>query len=124
MSTNLLERTTASRSWNPKIACFVVLTLVFLCGVSAGALGMDRIVHGRSRVPAFETPAGKAAYFAKIQKELELTPAQSEQMQSILNDFWQYYRTVLTDSKQRVEQILDEHQRQKFERLLQQQQPH
>jgi len=40
----------------------------------------------------------------------------------VLNDFWQYYRTVLSDSKQRVEQLLNEEQRQKFERLLQQQQ--
>ena len=58
-----------------------------------------------------------------MQKELDLTPAQSEQMQSILNDFWQYYRTVLSDSKQRVEQLLNEQQRKKFEQLLQQQQP-
>ena len=42
----------------------------------------------------------------------------------VLNDFWQYYRTVLSDGKQRVEQLLDEEQRKKFERLLQQQQPH
>ncbi len=54
-----------------------------------------------------------------MQKELDLTPAQSEQMQSILNDFWQYYHSVLSDSKSRVEQILTEEQRHKFERLLQ-----
>jgi hypothetical protein len=124
MNTNLLENAPARKSWNPKLACVIVLSLVFLCGVAAGALGMDGVVHGRARVPAFETPAGKAAYFAHIQKELNLTPAQSEQMESVLNDFWQYYRTVLSDSKQRVEQILDEQQRQKFERMLQQQQPH
>jgi len=57
----------------------------------------------------------------RLQKELDLTPAQSEQIQSVLNDFWQYYRTVLSDSKQRVEQLLNPDQRKKFERLLQQQ---
>ncbi len=82
---------------------------------------MDFGIHRRARIPAFETTAGKAAYFERIQKDLNLTPAQSEQIQSVLNDFWQYYRTVLSDSKQRVEQILNEEQRHKFEQMLQQQ---
>ncbi len=111
------------RSWDPKVACALLLGLVFLCGAAAGALVMDLGIHNRPRIPAFDTPAGKAAYFERIQKELDLTPAQSEQIQSVLNDFWQYYRTVLSDSKQRVEQLLNEQQRKKFEQLLQQQQP-
>jgi len=44
-------------------------------------------------------------------------------MESILNDFWQYYRTVLSDSKTKVEQILNDEQRRKFERILQERQP-
>ena len=96
--------------------------LVFLCGAAAGALVMDLGVH-RSRIPSFDTPAGKALYFERMQQELNLTPAQSEQMQSVLNDFWQYYRTVLSDGKQRVEALLNEEQRQKFEKMLQQQLP-
>ena len=63
--------------------------------------------------------AGKAVSFDRIQRELKLTPAQSEQMQSVLNDFWQYYRTVLSEGKTRVELLLTDQQRQKFERLLQ-----
>lgn len=104
------------------MACALSLVLVFLVGAAAGAVVMDFKVH-RNRIPAFETPAGKALYFERMQRELNLTPAQSEQMQSVLNDFWQYYRTVLTDGKQRVESILTEEQRQKFEKLLQQQLP-
>ena len=53
-----------------------------------------------------------------MRKELDLTPAQAEQMEVLLNDFWQLYHTVLSDSKQRVEQILNEEQRKKFEILL------
>lgn len=121
MSTKLLERTAVGRSWDPRVACAVLLGLVFLCGAAAGALVMDFGIHNRVRTPAYDTPAGKAAYFERIQKELDLTPAQSEQIQSVLNDFWQYYRTVLSDSKQRVEQILNDQQRKKFEKLLQQQ---
>ena len=84
---------------------------------------MNLGVHTRLHQPAFDTPAGKALYFERLEKELALTPAQSEQLQSILNDFWQYYRTVLTDSKQRVEQVLNEDQRRKFEQMLQEHQP-
>ncbi len=121
MNTNLLERTSAvSRAWNPKTAGVVVLSLVFLVGAAAGAVFMDLRVHNR-QIPAFDTAEGKIAYFEKMQKELDLTPEQSEQIQSVLNDFWQYYRTVLSDSKQRVEQLLNEEQRKKFEQLLQQQ---
>lgn len=112
----------AGRSWDPRLACAIALALVFLCGAASGALVMDRVVH-RNRVPSFETPAGKALYFDRIQRELNLTPAQSEQMQSVLNDFWQYYRTVLSDGKQRVEALLNDEQRAKFEKMLQQQLP-
>src|SRR5580765_7585138 len=122
-STSLTDRMPVSgRSSNPKIACGLVLLLVFLCGSAAGALFMDRGVH-RNRTPFFDTPNGKALYFDRMQKELNLTPEQSEQMQSILNDFWQYYRTVLSESKQRVEALLNDEQKQKFEKMLQQQLP-
>jgi uncharacterized membrane protein len=121
MATNLVDRTPAVRS--AKTTSAVALILVFLVGGVAGALVMDFWVHNPSRavVSSFDTPAGKAAYFEHIKKELDLTPAQTEQMESVLNDFWQYYRTVLSDSKQRVEQILDADQRKKFDKMLQQQ---
>ena len=76
---------------------------------------MDFGVHNRMRQPTF----GKDAYFEHLRQELNLTPAQAEQVQSVLNDFWQYYRTVLTDSKDRVERLLNDEQRKKFERMLQ-----
>src|SRR5437763_15394483 len=99
------------RSWNPKVACAVTLTLVFLCGAAAGAVAMNLGAHGRLHQPAFGTPAGKAAYFARVQKELDLTPQQAEQMRSVLDDMWQDYRIVVSDSKARVEPILNEDQR-------------
>src|SRR5215831_4722398 len=111
------------RSWDPRLVCAVTLTLVFLCGVAAGAVVMNFGVHSRLHQPAFDTPAGKAAYFARVQKELDLTPQQSEQMRTVLNDMWQYYRIVMTDSRTRVEQLLNEDQRRKFDRLLQEHQP-
>src|SRR6202167_5932451 len=119
MSTSLAGRATASRTWDPKVVGVVTLALVFLCGVAAGGLAMNLGVHKVMHQPAFDTPEGKVRYFERMQKQLDLTPAQSEQMQSVLNDFWQYYRSVISDSKSGVEQILTEPQRRKFERLPQ-----
>ena len=118
MNINVLDQS-VGRWIDPKLACAITLSLVFLCGGVAGALVMDLGIHRPSRAPAFGTVAGKAVSFDRIQKELKLTPAQSEQMQSVLNDFWQYYRTVLSEGKTRVELLLTDQQRQKFERLLQ-----
>jgi Spy/CpxP family protein refolding chaperone len=101
----------------------VALLLVFLCGAAAGAVVMNLGLHKSLHQPAFDTPAGKARYFEHMRKDLDLTPAQSEQIESLLNDFWQLYHTVLSDSKQRVEQLLNEEQKKKFEILLPQQQP-
>ena len=119
MSINLLERASLGSGAGPKVLCAVTLALVFLCGGAAGALSMNLRIHTRLHQPAFDTVAGKALYFERLQKELQLTPSQAEQMQSILNDFWDYYRTVLSDSKVRLEQVLNDQQRKRFERLLQ-----
>ena len=118
MNISLLENAALGKSWNPKIACFTTLALVFLVGAAAGAVAMN-LGHAHLHQPAFDMQAGRTLYFDRLQKELDLTPAQTEQLQSILGDFWQYYRTVLSDSKSRVEQVLNEEQRRKFDRLLQ-----
>ena len=123
MSPNLLEKATFGRSWDPKVACMITLTLVFLCGAAAGAVIMNVGVHNRLHQPSFDTAAGRELYLSRMKRELDLTPAQQEQMESILTDFWQYYRTVLSDSKFKVEQILNEEQRRKFEKILQERQP-
>ncbi|MEO8595767.1 MAG: hypothetical protein ABI759_20775 [Candidatus Solibacter sp.] len=123
MSPKLLERHIFTRTWDPKVACMVTLTLIFLCGVAAGAVVMNFGIHNRLHQPSFDTIAGRELYFSRMKHELNLTPAQQEQMESILTDFWQYYRTVLSDSKFKVEQILNEEQKRKFERILQERQP-
>jgi hypothetical protein len=120
MSTNLLESPEVGSSrWNPKVASALSLMLVFLVGAVLGAVTMDQVVHNRRQAPSFDTTTGKAAYFARLRKDLDLTPQQSDLIESILNDLWHDYRSVLNDSKVRVEQVLNETQRQKFERILQ-----
>jgi len=123
MSPNWLERATPVRAWDPRLVCAITLGLVFLCGAAAGAVFMSFGGHARLHQPGFDTAAGKALYYARIQKELDLTPAQTEQMQSILNDLWKYYRVVISDSRVRVEHVLTEEQRKKFEHILQEHQP-
>jgi Spy/CpxP family protein refolding chaperone len=116
---SILERP-AGKLHNAKLFCGLTLALVFLAGAVAGAVAMDLRVHSRTRPLAFDTAEGKALAFDRIQKELDLTPAQSEQMKSVLEDFWQYYRNVVSGGKQQVEQLLTPEQRRKFERMLQQ----
>src|SRR5215475_4445814 len=96
-----------ARDWDPRVACVVTLTLVFLCGVAAGALVMNLNFHTHLHQPAFDTPAGKAAYFTRVQRELDLSPQQADQMRTVLDEMWHYYRVVLTDSRARVDQILN-----------------
>jgi len=119
MSTELLDSPALGKSrWNPKVACAVSLVLVFLSGGVLGAVIMDLGVH-KQRPPVFDTAGGRALYFERLQRDLSLTPAQSEQIESVLNDLWHDYRSVWNDSKVRVEQVLNEDQKQKFERMLQ-----
>lgn len=118
MNISLLERSALGKTWEPRAACITTLTLVFLVGAAVGAVAMN-FGHSRLHHPAFDVQAGRTLYFERLQKELDLSPSQAEQLQSILGDFWQYYRTVLSDSKARVEQVLNQEQRKKFERLLQ-----
>jgi Spy/CpxP family protein refolding chaperone len=120
-SPGLLDKLAVGSTWNPKLVATISLTLVFLCGGVVGALVMDLGVHNRQRPPAFETAQGQSVYFEHLQKELDLTPTQSDQVKSILGDFWQYYRTVLSECRGRVDQILTPDQRVKFEQLLQDQ---
>ena len=120
-SPGLLEKMAITSAWNPRLVCAISLALVFLCGGVAGAVVMDLGVHNRQRPPVFETAQGQTLYFERLQKELNLSAAQSEQVNSILNDFWQYYRTVLSEGRTRIEQVLSADQRLKFEHLLQEQ---
>jgi hypothetical protein len=107
----------------PKVTCAATLLLVFICGALAGAVLMNL---SRERLHAANTPlwttSGKAIYLEKVRRDLNLSPEQTEEMETILDDFAQYYRTVLTDGKARILRILDEGQRQRFEQMIQESQ--
>ena len=120
MSSNVLAR--SPLAGNPKAVCAATLVLVFFAGAIAGAATMTLGFHNLLHRSPFWTTAGKSIYIDKIRKDLDLTPAQTEQMESILDDFGKYYRAVLADGKSRILQILNDSQRRKFEQILQERQ--
>jgi hypothetical protein len=101
-------------------ACVSALTFVFVAGVASGAaaisLGGWRLV--RRQTAPFWTEAGKAISLERWKRELALTPEQTQEMESILDDFGMYYRNLLSDGKSRILKILDDDQKKKFDKLL------
>jgi hypothetical protein len=107
------------QSWvGPRAAGISTLLLVFLCGIIVGALVFNLGAHKRLHREPFWSTSGKMAALSRVQKELDLTPVQVEQMKTILDDFAKYYMTVLSDGKWRILQILNEDQKKKFEKML------
>lgn len=107
---------------NPRI--FSTLLLVFLAGATAGAVsmkfGLHQILH-RSAAP----PASKEAVLQKFRTDLNLTPAQTERISLVLDDYRHYYQSVqdqLDDiratGKMRILQELNPAQREKFQKLM------
>jgi Spy/CpxP family protein refolding chaperone len=118
MSPEVLVKSPPQHFWlSPKIAGFGVLLLVFACGAVAGA-----VAHATLHHRPFWDPAARTEYLKTVQRELDLTPDQTTQMESILDDFATYYRTVLSDGKARIYNILNDEQRRKFDRMLKERQ--
>ena len=110
---------------NPRI--LLVLVVVFLCGASAGMVVL-RVAQNnwiRSQTQPAWKEGGKQASIERFRKELNLTPAQTEQLESILDDFFTYYHTlqaqlddVRMSGRQRILRILDDGQKKKFEKIM------
>jgi len=118
MSPDLITAQPRTGSWqHPKLACVATFVVVFLCGAAIGALAMN-MGHTRLHREPFWTDTGKVLSMNRLQRELNLTPEQVTQMQSVLDDFAQYYRTVLSDGKTRIYSILNDEQRRKFDEIV------
>jgi hypothetical protein len=113
-------------SWqNPKV--LTTLLLVFVAGAFSGALGMrfglHEVLH-RGTAPWKDAHANKV-FLDRCRKDLDLTPKQEQQMATVLDDYKLYYQSVQDQldevratGKSRIMEMLDEQQRQKFEKLL------
>jgi hypothetical protein len=113
------------RVWlNPRVA--VALSLVFFAGALVGALTMRWSIHrADSRPAAFYTIDGKEVPLEQLARELQLNPAQAQEMEMMLDDFVMYVQMLQTQmdevrasGKSRIFDILDEQQRMKFEKMM------
>jgi hypothetical protein len=109
---------------NPRI--LYTLVCVFLCGAVAGAVTMrfgfspERHVGG-----AYWKEGAREISLLKFRKELDLTPVQEKEMESVLDDFMMYYQSlqaqmddVRATGKSRILKILREEQKTKFEKMI------
>jgi len=118
---------------NPKVIS--TLMVVFLAGAAVGALAMQMGLHDKLHrtvsAAAFKpSPAAKEATVQKFKEELHLSDAQTQQISSILDDYRHYYQSlqdqlddVRATGKTRIVQILDDSQREKFEKMITELQP-
>ena len=114
-------------SWRNRRVLLPLLT-VFLSGLIVGALGGRHLIHQPPPQPTLKE-GGKDLALEHLKTELDLTPAQTEQLETILDDFFTYYHSLqaqLDDvralGRQRIMRLLNEEQRRKFQKLIGQRQ--
>ncbi len=117
----------AARPWrNPRIA--LTLFLVFLAGFSAGlavyAVAGNRWMGEAQAAPSWRDDR-RQAMLERFKTELNLTPDQTQQLESVLDDYFTYYHTlqaqlddVRSSGKERVLHILNDDQKKKFEQIM------
>ena len=107
----------------------MVLLTVFLCGAAAGALAV-RVSNSLStpRVAA-NAPQWKEGQreltISTLKKELDLTPDQAKEIETVLDDFVLYYQNLQgqmddwrSNGKTRIMSALTPAQRAKFEKMM------
>jgi hypothetical protein len=109
---------TARVSSSPTAAAILPLVLVFLCGVTVGALVMNVGLHRTLHRPIPTAESRNTMTLETWKRELNLTDDQSRQIESILDDFSKYYDNVLADGNSRILLILDDTQKQKFQQMM------
>jgi Spy/CpxP family protein refolding chaperone len=108
---------------NPRI--LTTLVLVFLAGAMAGAIGMRAGLHEELHRNAVYWKGEKADFsYDQLQRELKLTPDQSQRLKTILDDFVKYHEDLETQiedvratGRNRILQMLTPEQRKRFEQL-------
>jgi hypothetical protein len=115
----------SSAPWrNPRI--IYTLLCVFLCGAVAGAVTMRFGIAPERHVDAAYWKEGpREISLQKFKKELDLSPEQAKEMESVLDDFMMYYQSlqaqmddVRATGKSRILKILREDQKAKFEKMI------
>ena len=102
------------------------LTLVFLCGIVAGALTMNVVEHTwLHRGPSPQWKEARAHILEQVQQELLLTPEQSRQLEAIMDETMKQFEDlhsqahhVRQEARARIRGILNDQQRLKFEEAM------
>jgi hypothetical protein len=115
-------------SWqNPRV--LVTLLLVFLAGAMAGAIVMRSPLHAKMHASAapYWGDDKKEFSYDTLNRELKLSPEQSDRLKTILDDFVKYHddleaqiEDVRATGKNRIRQMLNPQQQQRFEELCNQ----
>lgn len=123
----------ATRPWrNPRIA--LMLFLVFLAGFSAGlaayAVAGQRWMREAQAAPSWRDN-GRQAMLNRFKSELNLTQEQTQQLESVLDDYFTYYHTlqaqlddVRASGRQRILRLLNDDQKRRFNELMDEAQKH
>jgi hypothetical protein len=110
---------------NPRI--LTILLLVFLCGAVTGALVMRHHLHNTMHRVAVPSDPDQMRDFTlgRFQRELNLTPEQSEEVKLVLDDFFKYYHSLQSQmdevraaGKSRIVRVLSQEQKEKFDKIM------
>ena len=118
---------------SPKGKAFAVLLVVFLAGVTAGALAVnvyERVAKADSRPHHSELRSSNALAVEHLREELALDERQVGQVQDILDhcimqeaDLLFQIRHMKGEARQQILRILNNEQRSKFDSVLQEVSP-
>lgn len=108
------ESAIASR---PKATLISLLVIAFLCGAAAGAIGMRKYAFRAAHHQIDLTETQKMT-LERWRTELSLTPDQTAQIGSIIDDFDKYYDSVIGEGHERIIRVLTPEQKRKFEKML------
>jgi Spy/CpxP family protein refolding chaperone len=109
-------------------AAFASVAALLLSGIAIGALGMHLIEERRASPPPFGHPPHGRAAIDHLERELELTAAQREQMEAILDESWRAGEEIrrevrprldrhIAETEQRIREVLTPAQRSRFDAL-------
>ena len=114
----------ANFSWShPRV--LTVLALIFVSGTLTGVVAMKAAGYTRyGKSTVVSAPPRPDITVDKLTRELDLSPAQAAQIKVIVEDFATYYMElqsqmadVRANGKGRILNVLNDKQKQKFERL-------
>lgn len=105
----------------------LTLSLVFCCGALAGAVIYKLTSQPVSAIgpPPSWKDSSKEQTLTYLRRELNLTSAQSAEIETALDDYALYYQMlhsqmeeVMASSKSRIDQVLDPEQKKRFSGIM------